>query len=103
MMKLKAALLGCALLAATAAAQEQSYFDTEDPFAIDHGSALLNRDFRSTCEAIAKNILPASEVFYPGGVLILCRPPFSKLVVVSCQARHNSRRISPTGPTPALR
>jgi hypothetical protein len=35
-MKLKAALLRCTFLAATMAAQEQLYFDTEDLFAAGH-------------------------------------------------------------------
>lgn len=74
-MKLKAALLGCTLLAAAAAAQSQSYFGAEDPFAIEHTPASLNHDFRLTCEAIAKNILPATQVFYPSGFLSLCCPP----------------------------
>jgi hypothetical protein len=74
-MKLKAALLGCTLLAAAVVARSQSYFGAEDPFAIEQTPASLNHDFRLTCEAIAKNILPATQVFYPGGFLSLCYPP----------------------------
>jgi hypothetical protein len=76
MMKLKAALLGCTLLVAAAAAQGQLYFDAEDPFATEPAQTPLNRDFRLTCEAIAKTISPASQVFFPGGFSSLRLPLF---------------------------
>ncbi|KAH9997053.1 hypothetical protein BJV77DRAFT_960317 [Russula vinacea] len=65
MMKLKAAFLGCTFLAVMGAAQGQLYFGA-DPFATGQGQTPLNRDFRLTCEAIAKTISPASQVFFPG-------------------------------------
>ena len=103
-MKLKAALLGCTLLAAMTTAQGQFYFDAEDSFAAGQAQTLLNHDFQLTCDAIAKSISPASQVFPPGGFSSLSRHPlFSKSAVISCQARRNSPRICPTGPTRALK
>ena len=74
-MKLKAALLGCALLAATAAAQEQLYFGAEDQCVTEHDAQpSLNSDFQLACESIAKSISPASQVFFPGGFSFLLCP-----------------------------
>ena len=76
MMKLKAAFLGCTFLVAMGAAQGQLYFGADDPFATGHGQTPLNRDFRLTCEAIAKTISPASQVFFPGEFSSLCLSAF---------------------------
>jgi hypothetical protein len=73
-MKLKAALLGCTFLAATAAAQEQLYFGAEDQCVTEHAQPSLNSDFQLACESIAKSISPASQVFFPGGFSSLLGP-----------------------------
>jgi hypothetical protein len=73
-MKLKAALLGCTLLAATTAAQGQAYFDAEDTVAIENAQTLLHhRDYLPTCKSIEKIVSP-DFVFYPGRFSFFRRP-----------------------------
>jgi hypothetical protein len=73
-MKLKAALLGCTLIAATTAAQGQAYFDAEDAVAIEDVQTPLHYyDYLPICKSIEKIVSP-SFVFYPGRFSFFRRP-----------------------------
>jgi hypothetical protein len=80
--KLRAAFLGCALLAAAAKVQAQPSVnhdcdakDFEDPFAVEEDlhdydttpqTTFAQPNYRIACETIANSISPASHVFFPG-------------------------------------
>ncbi|KAI0301762.1 FAD-binding domain-containing protein [Multifurca ochricompacta] len=67
---LKPAFLGYALVLSTflvATVQGQLNWDVDDPVA-GHAQTPLTHDYRLACEAIAKSISPASQVFHPGSL-----------------------------------
>ena len=66
---LRAAVLGCALFLPALFAAGKLDLGAENLVAEDAQIPLGHRhNYRYVCHSIARNILPASQVFYPGAV-----------------------------------
>ena len=99
---LRAVFRGCALIFLALFASAISDFGAEKAV-VENAQLPLRYDARLVCHSISRNISPASQVFYPGAVLLSFAETLAHQYHLCPQSLPNLRKISLTGPTRAHR